>query len=158
MLGKEKCRVLKQIRQRIADENGIPYQTRECTHTGSCSGTCPYCESEVRYLESQLKKRASLGKQIRLAAICAGMAASVAGCSVIDEITSRIPGMPAPTPTEEIEILSGEVGWPVPEETEESTSLPETAGSESEIKPTETPAPVYIEYELSGYVPYDGAN
>ena len=58
MLGKEKCRILKQIRQRIADENDIPYVTRECTFRGECKGTCPRCESELRYLERELALRA----------------------------------------------------------------------------------------------------
>ena len=156
MAGKEKCRILKQIRQRIADENEIPYRTRECTHTGECSGTCPFCESEVRYLESQLKKRASLGKKIRLAAICAGMAVSVAGCTVADPIQDQITGMLVPEPTEHIEVLSGEVAWPEPEATEESKPLP-TATSEpaSRIMPTERPTQVYVVDELSGYVPYE---
>ena len=68
MIGKQKCEILKEIRQKIADENEIPYKTRRCTHQGPCSGTCPYCESEVRYLESQLKKRVSLGKPVKVAA------------------------------------------------------------------------------------------
>ena len=29
MLGKAKCKILKEIRQKIADENDIPYVTRE---------------------------------------------------------------------------------------------------------------------------------
>ena len=68
MHGKQKCRILKEIRQKIADENDIKYVTQECTHKGECSGTCPRCESELRYLEQQLKQRASLGKRIKLAA------------------------------------------------------------------------------------------
>ena len=153
MVGKEKCRILKQIRQRIADENEIPYETRECTHTGNCSGTCPYCENEVRYLESQLKKRAALGKGIRLAALCTGIAVSLTGCT----LTDRINAAPTPTPTDEIVELSGEVAWPEPaEETPESQPLP-TATSEpvSRMVPTEKPTQVYIVDELSGYVPYD---
>ena len=71
MLGKEKCRILKQIRQRIADENDIPYVTRECGFQGECRGTCPRCESELRYLERQLALRASLGKRVAVAALCA---------------------------------------------------------------------------------------
>ena len=44
MLGKQKCRILKEIRQRIADENDIPYVTRECSFQGNCRGTCPKCD------------------------------------------------------------------------------------------------------------------
>ena len=48
--GKQICKQLKAVRQRIADENGIPLSVEECTHKGDCRGTCPRCEAEVRYL------------------------------------------------------------------------------------------------------------
>ena len=48
MRGRQKCKILKEIRQRIADENDIPYVTRECSYQGECTGTCPRCESELR--------------------------------------------------------------------------------------------------------------
>lgn len=81
MLGKKKCRILKEIRQKIADENDIPYVTHECRFQGECRGTCPKCESELRYLEKQLAARAAAGKRIAIAALCAGMTLSVAGCA-----------------------------------------------------------------------------
>ena len=84
MLGKQKCRILKQIRQRIADENDIPYVTRECTFQGECRGTCPRCESELQYLERQLALRTSIKKGVTVAALCAGMAGmtfAATGCS-----------------------------------------------------------------------------
>ena len=81
MLGKKKCRILKEIRQKIADENDIPYVTHECRFQGECLGTCPRCESELRYLEKQLAARAAAGKRIAIAALCAGMTFSAAGCS-----------------------------------------------------------------------------
>ena len=68
MRGKDKCKILKEIRQRIADENDIPYVTRECSYHGECTGTCPRCESELRYLEQQLERRRSLGKRVSVAA------------------------------------------------------------------------------------------
>ena len=34
MRGKNKCKLLKQIRQRIADENDIPFVTQECGYRG----------------------------------------------------------------------------------------------------------------------------
>lgn len=80
MLGKQKCKILKEIRQRIADENDIPYVTRECTFQGECKGTCPRCESELRYLEKQLALRASLGKRVAVAALCAGMTMGISAC------------------------------------------------------------------------------
>ena len=56
MNGKEKCRILREIRKQIALENDIRLVTEECTFKGECRGTCPKCESEVRYLEQQLEK------------------------------------------------------------------------------------------------------
>ena len=73
MSGKKKCRILKEIRQKIADENDIPFVTHECRYQGKCSGTCPRCESELAYLEKQLAARAAAGKKIAVAALCAGM-------------------------------------------------------------------------------------
>ena len=81
MLGKKKCRILKEIRQKIADENDIPYVTHECKFQGECKGTCPRCESELKYLEKQLAARAAAGKRIAIAALCAGMTFSMAGCT-----------------------------------------------------------------------------
>ena len=81
MSGKNKFRILKEIRQKIADENDIPYVTHECRFRGDCSGTCPRCESELAYLERQLAARAAAGKRIAVAALCAGMTLSMAGCA-----------------------------------------------------------------------------
>lgn len=79
--GREKCRILKEIRRKIADGNDIPYAAEECPHKGDCSGTCPKCEADLRYLEKQLEARAAAGKRIVVAAICAGLVAGVTGCS-----------------------------------------------------------------------------
>ncbi len=60
---------MKEVRRKIAQENDIPLVERECTHEGDCRGTCPYCESEVRYLERELSKRRALGKAVTVAGI-----------------------------------------------------------------------------------------
>ena len=49
--GRTICKVLKDVRQKIATENGISYHPEECHHKGECTGTCPGCEKEIRYLE-----------------------------------------------------------------------------------------------------------
>lgn len=69
MNGKNKCKILKEIRQRIADENDIPYVTAECKYQGNCSGTCPRCEAELAYLENELRKRQKMGKRIAIAGL-----------------------------------------------------------------------------------------
>lgn len=85
MKGKERCRILKEIRARIAEENGIEFAVSECTHKGECLGTCPKCESEVRYLERELDRRRALGKSIAVAGIAAGITLTSVGCSYVEE-------------------------------------------------------------------------
>ena len=55
-------------------------------HKGECRGTCPRCESEVRYLERELEKRRRLKKAVALAGISAGMTVALSGCAVMDTI------------------------------------------------------------------------
>ena len=38
MTGKETCKILKEIRQKIANENDIPLYTEECQYKGKCKG------------------------------------------------------------------------------------------------------------------------
>lgn len=71
--GKSICNVLKTIRKQVADANEIKYEPRECHHQGECRGTCPACEAEVRYLESQLNIRRQLGKAVAIIGISAGL-------------------------------------------------------------------------------------
>lgn len=129
MRGKQKCKILKEIRQKIADENDIPYVTRECTHQGECRGTCPKCESELRYLEEQLSIRQSLGKRVAVAALCTGLAFGSAGCTApadalqdflepiargVEELADMIKGEPEPEYQ-----LAGEIEMPEPGEVDE---------------------------------------
>ena len=75
--GKSTCKLLKDIRQQIADANGISYQPKECHHKGDCTGTCPACEEEIRYLEGELKARKGNGFGMKVAGIAAGICATV---------------------------------------------------------------------------------
>lgn len=81
MTGKDRCKILKDIRKGIAEENGIEFVTSECKHKGDCLGTCPKCESELRYLEREFEKKKSVGKKITFAGVAVGMAFSMASCS-----------------------------------------------------------------------------
>lgn len=117
MKGKEKCRILKQIRQKIADENDISYITSECTHQGECRGTCPKCESELRYLEAELEKRQRLGKAVAVAALVTGIAVSSTGCTVpsrflqpLDKLSGLLIAEKEPEPT----ALEGDVAYTQP--------------------------------------------
>ncbi len=157
MLGKQKCKILKEIRQRIADENEIPYITKECRFQGECSGTCPRCESELRYLEQQLALRASMGKRVAVTALCAGMALSSAGCSSPQENTepavndlsgavSYYDDQQISGQEDNIEVTTGEVCWP-------ESATEDYIGSDA--LPPETTASDPHEIELTGDVAYD---
>ena len=89
MNGKSKCKLLKQIRQQIADNNDIAYVTSECKYQGECTGTCPKCEAEVRYLEQELSKRRQLGKSVAVAGVAAALVVGMSGCDFGDLTTSQ---------------------------------------------------------------------
>ena len=94
--GKGVCLILKGIRQKIADANGISYQPKECQHKGDCAGTCPACEEEIRYLERELKARKGNGFGMKVAGIAAGICATVmpmtaAAQGVKPDSTSNLP-------------------------------------------------------------------
>lgn len=130
MLGKEKCKMLKQIRMEIAKENDIQMVIEECTHQGRCKGTCPKCEAEVAYLEAQLEKRRNLGKAVCVAGISAAMFTSTLQASSVQaygKIVSETTYSQGITPT------SG--GASTPDLMPEGTMAP---ASES---PTEIPMP-----------------
>ena len=77
--GKQTCKILKEIRKQIAEENDIKLVIEECTYQGDCLGTCPKCEAEVRYLERELEKRQRMGK----AAVVAGLSVGLLGASQV---------------------------------------------------------------------------
>lgn len=138
MKGKGKCKILKDIRRKIAEENGIDYVTTECKYQGDCTGTCPKCESEVRYLEAELEKRRSAGKAVLVAGIAASMVVGMPGCAASEtpagtspvqpstELTQPLPSQSDPTHVEEV----GEIYIP------ESSSQGVTMGVI--VKPSET--------------------
>lgn len=80
--GKAKCEILKSIRQKIADSNGIRYTPCECHHEGDCPGSCPACEQEIRYIESELRTRRKQGKLLKIAGVAAGVTAILSPISI----------------------------------------------------------------------------
>lgn len=111
MKGKERCRILKEIRQKIADENKIEYITSECKHKGDCLGTCPKCEAEVRYLERELERKQRMGKSIAVAGIAASLVLTGVSCAdeTVDDnlggdlvIEETIQGDLRPAPEDEL--------------------------------------------------------
>ena len=122
--GKRTCEILKDVRRKIAQENDIPLVERECTHEGDCRGTCPYCESEVRYLERELSKRRALGKAVTVAGIAVSTM-MMGACHSPKTPATPAGSEPEPTP---VNTLS-QAAEPSPE------SSPEPAG-----EPANTPA------------------
>ena len=120
MKGKKRCKILKEIRRQIAENNDIEYVTSECKHKGDCLGTCPKCEAEVRYLERELEKRAKLGKAVAVAGLSVALMASTAGC---DELffTKETGGDPVPPDRYEDELGGKDV--PVPDKGNDAGEL-----------------------------------
>lgn len=117
MSGKQKCKVLRQIRKEIADTNGIPFVTADCKFERVCRGTCPKCEGEIRYLEKKLKERQSLGYSIKVAGITTLDVISKTTRSVIDRVKYVIDDIVYPLQGEE-ESWDEEQGWRYPDEVE----------------------------------------
>lgn len=78
--GRATCEVLKGIRLQIARENCIDYQIDECKYEGNCSGTCPKCEADIRFLERELVKQNKLGKAVVIAGLSVGLLGGITGC------------------------------------------------------------------------------
>ena len=87
--GKSTCETLKSIRKQIADANEIPYEPVVCTHKGDCMGTCPACESEMRYIENQLNIRKMAGKAVKIVGLATVM--TLAACNSISTTDSYNP-------------------------------------------------------------------
>lgn len=112
MTGKRKCSLLKSIRCKIAEQNGIEFSTPECTFQGECRGTCPKCEEELRYLTEELKKMRRSGGRVAVAGIAATMiATSASGCArQLEEFS-----LPLDYTEEQVDNryeLTGDVAWP----------------------------------------------
>lgn len=148
MRGKNKCKILKQIRRQIAKENDIPLITKECTYQGECSGTCPRCEAELRYLEQQLARRQALGKTVTVAALSASLMAGAVGCSPRPtDLMGDVPMITAestdPDLSETAELI-GEVAWD-PSETD--ATIIELDGDVAYIDETTAGVPESIPWE-----------
>ncbi len=89
--GKKTCETLKSIRKQIADANEIPYEPVVCTHKGDCLGTCPACESEMRYIENQLNIRKIAGKAVKIVGLATMM--TMASCNSISTTDRFNPNM-----------------------------------------------------------------
>lgn len=68
MNGEERRRWLQRIRRRVAEHNDIVYMQAE-QHEKNCAGDCRVCQAEARYIDQELRRKAKLGDEVRLASI-----------------------------------------------------------------------------------------
>lgn len=132
MTGKQKCKILKEIRRQIAEQNDIRYVIEECTHKGKCRGTCPRCEWEVQMLERELEKRRLSGKKVVLAGISAGFL--LTSCSPIDTVKEIISSVSEPL---EGDMLAETTSGSVTERTTEGEFVPEPLAGEPAVTEVE---------------------
>lgn len=139
MTGKQKCKILKEIRRQIAAQNDIRYVIEECRHQGNCRGTCPKCEWEVQMLESELEKRRKSGKKVVLAGISAGFL--LTSCSPIDTVKDLVRSVSGPLQgdmmAETTETYAELMGETVTAEEEALAGEPVLEIEEGEIVPEE---------------------
>lgn len=106
MTGKEKCELLKTIRKRIAEMNGIEYYPEQCDHVGNCPGFCPRCDMEASYLMKELKKMEAAGTPIRVDTESLGNFETLVGTPVDSEEQDILMGIPLPP---ELPELGGDI-------------------------------------------------
>lgn len=68
MTGEERRRWLQRIRRRIAEHNNIVYMQAE-NHDRDCGGDCKVCQAEARYIDSELRRKAKMGEEVKLSSI-----------------------------------------------------------------------------------------
>lgn len=148
---KEKCKELKQVRARMAEDLGIDLHQTECTYEGYCSGTCPKCKSEelrlnVAILKKQMEE-ADMKRRVAAAGLTTVAALCLTGCNVIDRYT--MDGGIQPPVTEEV--LEGDVVNVVDYEggLEVETSGESTEGTECELteEVLEGDVAIVVDYE-----------
>ena len=66
MTHQEKQELLRDLRRALAQLNDIPVLSSEEACAPNCDGSCPVCAAELRWLETELNRRAAEGKPIRL--------------------------------------------------------------------------------------------
>lgn len=66
MTNQEKRNLLRRMRRQLAELNDIVWLSSGSDCQDGCAGDCPLCRAELRYLESELNRRAAESKAIVL--------------------------------------------------------------------------------------------
>lgn len=130
-----KCRELKKIRAKMAEDLGIELHQRECTYQGYCRGTCPACRKEELLLNAALLKRQLGEANLKGRAATAGLTAAAALC---------LAGCTPPDSTEGAAVSSGDTpfsgeqlegNFVLPEEQTDGEILPPEEQTQGELLP-----------------------
>ena len=136
--GKRTCKILKEIRRQIAQNNDIEFITSECKHQGDCLGTCPKCEAEVRYLERELEKRMKLGKAVAVAGLAVALTTSTVGCDDLFDGLRPTGGDPLPPEEYEHEQSAGQLAPPTEDDgdivTEGEIPVPDEGDEDDDVE------------------------
>lgn len=132
---KEKCRELKKIRAKMAEDLGVELHQRECTYEGYCSGTCPKCMQEELILNAAIRKKqmeeSNLRRRVTAAGLTTAAAVCLSGCNVD---SYQIDGDMQYIPEETVEALEGDMAYVDTEELEGAIAAPETEAVEGEME------------------------
>ena len=132
-----KCRELKKIRAKMAEDLGIELHQRECTYQGYCRGTCPACRKEELLLNAALLKRQLGEANLKGRAATAGLTAAAALC---------LAGCTPPDLTEGATVFSGDTPFSG-EQLEGNFVLPEEQTDGEILPPEEYPGNLLPEME-----------
>lgn len=133
---KEKCKELKKVRAKMAEDLGIDLHQRECTYEGYCSGTCPKCMKEEMMLNTAIRKRQMQESDIKRRVAAAGLTTAAAVCLSGCNVDSyQIDGDMQYIPEETVETLEGDVAYIDTEELEGAIAAPDPETVEGELAP-----------------------
>lgn len=63
--GQTKCAILREIRRKVCELNGIDHAEHDCMYTGDdCKGTCPFCDMQLERINAQIKAVFNRGEPV----------------------------------------------------------------------------------------------
>ena len=56
--GQTKCAILREIRRKVCELNGLDITERDCRYMGEdCKGTCPFCDALLARINTELETK-----------------------------------------------------------------------------------------------------
>ena len=147
---KEKCRELKQIRAKMAEDLGVELHQTECTYEGYCSGSCPKCKQEELRLNAAIIKKqleeADIKRRVAAVGLTTAAALCLSGCNTPDMyIQGNMTYVSYP------DELEGTVEY-YPEEGTESDDSKQTTTEEAQQTTMELEGEILYSEEIDGSI------